>query len=180
MTHFKLLTYLFLTVLTLTETYGQGREDKRSTISRIRKIYMEINDYKDYKTVTIDDAEQFLGHGTDNGASLTGYYQSDSLKKLIEWVGLSNRVIQNEYYFDKEKLVFVYSTESKYRFNDNTESFDYSKLDSVFKGRYYFGNDNLIESILSDKEHERTKQKDSEDFLNSSRDYLKLLNARRK
>jgi len=88
--------------------------------------------------------------------------------------------VQNEYYFDKGKLAFVYSTDSRYKFNDSKGEFDYSKFDKVFNERYYFSNDKLIETILSDKEHEKTKQQDAANFLASSKDYIKLLNARRK
>jgi len=180
MTLRKYISLTFFTLLTLTTTYGQGKEDKSYALFKIKKVYQEINSYKNYKTVTIDNAEEFLGHGTDNGGSLTGYYKGDSLKKIIEWVGLSNKVIQNEYYFDNNKLVFVYSTESRYRFNDSTQNFDYSKLDNVFKGRYYFDNDKLIDTILNDKEHVATKKQDAADFLTSSKEYLRLLKAKRK
>ena len=111
---------------------------------------------------------------------MKGYYKGDSLKKIVEWVGLSNRVVQREYYFDNGKLVFVYATDSRCRFNDSTEEVDCSKFEKVLKGRYYFNNDNLIDAILSDKEQEKTKQKDSKDFLALSKDYMKMLNTRRR
>jgi hypothetical protein len=174
------ISLTFLALLTLTTTFGQGKEDKSYALFKVKKLYRQINDYKNYKTVTIDDAEIFLGNGTDNGGSLTGYYKGDSLKKVIEWVGLSNKVIQNEYYFDNDKLIFVYSSESRYRFNDSTQSFDYTKLDNVFKGRYYFNNEKLIDTILDDKEHIATKKQDATEFLTSSKDYLKLLKTKRK
>ncbi len=180
MTLCNFITFTFIAGLTLTNSYGQGKEDKSFRLSQIRKTFRQINDYKNYRVVTIDDSEEFLGHGTDNGGSLKGYYKGDSLKKIVEWVGLSNRVVQNEYYFDKGKLVFVYSTDSRYKSNDTTGELDYSKFDNVFKGRYYFNNDKLIDTILNDKEHEKTKQKDAADFLDSSKDYMKVLNARRK
>ena len=170
----------FFSLLTLTNSFGQGKEDKNHALLKIKKVYKQINDYKNYKTITIDDAEEFIGHGTDNGGSLVGYFKNDTLKKIVEWVGLSNKVIQNVYYLDKGKLVFVYSTESRYRYNDKTQSFDYSKLDSVFKGRYYFSDDKLIYTILSDKEHIDTKKVDAADLMTSSKDYLKLLSAKLK
>ena len=160
--------------------FGQGKEDKSYSLFKIKKLYQQINGYKNYKTVTLDDAETFLGYGTDNGGTLTGYYKEDSLKKVIEWVGLSNKVIQNEYYFDNDKLIFVYSSESRYRFNDSTQSFDYTKLDNVFKGRYYFDNGKLIDTILIDKEHIVNKKQDATEFLTSSKGYLELLKTKRK
>jgi tRNA-dihydrouridine synthase len=180
MTLRKFITLSFISVLCLTNSYGQGKADKTSTLAKIRQAFQQINEYKNYRIVTIDDAEEFLGHGTDNGGSLKGYYKGDSLKKIVEWAGLSNRVVQIEYYFDKGKLVFVYSTDKQYKFNEKTEEFDYSKFDKVITGRYYFSNDKLIETIISDKEHQKTKQQDVADFLSSSKDYIKLLNARRK
>lgn len=180
MTVRKFIALTIFSLLTLTTTYGQGsKQDKNLMLAQIKNMSRQINDYKNYKTVTIDDTEEFLGHGTDNGSSLTGYFENDTLKKIIEWVGLSNKIIQNEYYLDNGKLIFVYSTDSRYKYNDSTQSFDYSKLDIVFKGRYYFSNGKLIDTILSDKQHIETRQ-NAADFLISSKDYSKLLNAKRK
>lgn len=176
---FIVLAFFYLLTL-LTTTYGQGKQDKSFTLVQIKNLCRQINNYKNYKTVIFDDAEEFLGHGTDNGGSLTGYFKNDTLKKIVEWIGLSNKVIQNEYYLDRGKLVFVYSTESRYRYNDSTQSFDYSKLDNIFKGRYYFRNDKLIDTILSNKQDIYTTQEDAENFLTSSRNYLKLFSAHRK
>ena len=174
------ISLIFFALLALTTTYGQSKEDESYELFNIKKVYQKIDSYKDYKTITIDDAEEFLGHSTDNGGSLTGYYKGDSLKKVIERVGLSAKVIQNKYYFDNDKLIFVYSTESRYRFNDSTQSFDYTKLDTAFKGRYYFNDGKLVDTILNDKEHFATKKQDSAKFLTSSKNYLKLLNIKRK
>ncbi|PSL26422.1 hypothetical protein [Chitinophaga ginsengisoli] len=172
------LSLTFVALITLTTTFGQRRDGKSNTLLEIRNLYQQINSYKNYKTITIDDAEEFLGHATDNGGSLTGYYKGDTLKKVVEWVGLSNRVIQSEYYFEQNKLFFVYSTESRYRFNDSTQSFDYSKLDKTFNGRYYFSNGKLIDAIISGVRHESTKQEDASEFLESSVGYLKMLKAK--
>jgi hypothetical protein len=181
MTLRKFIALTFVTVLYLANSYGQDKSDISSTsLSKIKQIFKQINDYKNYKVVTIDDSEEFLGHGTDNGGSLKGYYKGDSLKKIVEWVGLSNRVVQNEYYFNNGHLVFVYSTDSRCKSNDKTGEIDCSKFDKVYKRRYYFSNDKLIDTILSDKEKENTKDQDAADFFTSIKDYVKLLNAKRK
>lgn len=175
----NLITLIFFSVLTLTNSFGQSKKDKAAIISQITQVFRQINDYKNYNVVFIDTIEEFLGHSTDNGGSLKGYYKADSLKKIVEWVGLSNRIVQNEYYFEKGKLVFVYSTDSRCKYDEKKGEMDCSKSDKIFKGRYYFSTDKLIETILSDKEHEKTKQQDAAVFLTSSKDYIKLLNARR-
>ncbi len=180
MTFRNYISFTFFTLLTVTTTYGQRTQDKSYTLAHIKNLYRQINGNKNYKTKIIEDAKEFLRHSTDNGGSLTGYYKGDSLKKVIEWVGLSNKVIQNEYYFDNDKLIFVFSTESRYRFNDTTQGFDYTKLDNIFKGRYYFDNGKLIDTLFNDTEHTMIKKQDAAEFLTSSIDYLKLLKTKRK
>ena len=180
MTFSKFIVLIFISVLCFTNSSGQNKTRKTLTVAQIRQACQQINEYKNYKVVTIDDAEEFLGHGTDNGGSLKGYYKGDSLKKIVEWVGLSNRVIQNEYYFNKGKLVFVYAIDKRYKFIEKNEAFDYSKFDKVTTGRYYFSNDRLIETITSDKEDQKTKQQAAIGFLSSSKNYISLLNAKRK
>ena len=66
-----------------------------------------------------------------------------------------------------------------YRFNDSTGKFDYSSLKKTITGRYYFSNDSLIQTILSDKQLEKTKQQDAAGFLLSGKAYAKILNERK-
>ena len=179
MTLRKFIALAFVSALCLPNSYGQSKADKSSALVQIKQVFKQINSYKNYKVVTIDDSEEFLGHSTDNGGSLKGYYKGDSLKKIVEWVGLSNRVVQNDYYFNDGKLLFVYSTDSRCKANDKTGEMDCSKFEKVFKGRYYFNDDKLIDTILSDKEHEGTKHQDATGFLTAGKDYMKLLKARR-
>ena len=172
---------IFLSVIflfTLTTTLGQAREDSSDIILNIKKLYQQINNYKKYKIVTIDNAEEFLEHNPDNGASLKGYYKSGSLKKITEWLGLSYKIIQTEYYFDMGKLIFVSTKESKYKYIDSTQTLDYSRLEPGSLGRYYFDNERLFETKLTDKEHNQSKQKDALYFLETSKKYSKVLNAK--
>ena len=178
MKHSYYIIFTFISLINLTTSFGQGKEFTHGLLFNIRRMYEQINVYKNYKIVTIDNSEEFLGHNTDNGGELKGYFKGDSLKKVVVWVGLSNKVIQNEYYYNNDTLFFVFSTESNYRFNDSTQSFDYSKLDIIFKGRYYYRKEQLIDTILNDTKHIATKKQDALDFLTSSKDYFKLFKAR--
>jgi hypothetical protein len=54
---------------------------------------------------------------------------------------------------------------------------DYSRLNKVFGGRYYFHNEKLVGSVFSIKSHKATQQKDAIDFLKRSKKYSKLLRA---
>lgn len=179
------MTYRYFIILTLlailvhSSIQGQTKEVKTTSIAQIKTVFQQINQYKNYQIVIIDDSEEFLGNATDNGGSLKGYFKGDSLKKMVVWIGLSNRVVENEYYFDKGNLVFVYSTDSRYGYNDGTGELDDSKFAEVFKGRYYFSSGKLIHTILTDKEHEISKREDAEEFLSSGREFMKLLKAKK-
>jgi hypothetical protein len=173
------ITLTLLAILAHSAIYGQTKQEKSTTIAQIKTVFHQINQYKNYQIITIDDSEEFLGNATDNGGSLKGYFKADSLKKIVAWVGLSNRVVENEYYFDKGKLVFVYSTDSRYKYNDSTGEPDYSNFAEVFKGRYYFSSGKLIHAILTDKEHEKSRKEDAEEFLSSSKEFMKILKAKK-
>lgn len=159
-------------------SYGQKKADTTSLLSYHRQVFQKINNYKGYHLITIDDSEEFLGHATDNGANLTGYFKGNLLDKIVEWTGLSNRVLQNEYYFDNGKLVFVYSTDKRYKFNDSTGQFDYSTIDLTITGRFYFHNDKMIKAISNEKDPEKTKEQLAKDLLSASKQYTKLLKAK--
>ena len=158
---------------------AQGKEGKTERLIKIREKTRAINTETNYKVVRLEDAELILGHATDGGASLTGYYKDGALQKIIEWVGLSNRVIQNEYYFDSGKLIFVYATESQYAFNDSLQSLDYTKLIPVSNGRYYFENNQLSDVILAKKSLEKSKKEDAKSFLHRVKAYKTLLDKKR-
>lgn len=158
--------------------FSQGKEDKE--ILFIRQIFQRINRDSFYRTVKIDDAENIVGYATDGGASLTGYFKGDTLRKIIEWVGLSNRVVQNEYYLDKGKLVFVYFTEKQYAYIDSLQALDYTKLVPAFYGRYYFKNNQLYHAVLSNKKLKQSEKEDAAGFLKRLDAYSILLQKKKK
>ena len=156
-------------------TQNLSAQDSNGTVAGIRQTFAEINSYTNYRIVTIDESEQFLGHATDNGGSLKGYYKGDTLRKIIEWVGLSNRVVQNEYYFGNGQLLFVYSTDKQYRFDDKRGQFDYTSFSAISAARFYFNNGRLIESVFSNKEEEAAKAQTAARLFSSSTSYARLL-----
>jgi len=130
--------------------------------------------------VTINDPEAFLpaGEAPDGGAELKGYCKHDTVFKIIEWAGLSNRTLQYEYYFDNSQLVFVYVAEKKYGVKKNGEELDPSKLTPGYTGRYYFKDGRLIDSVLSDKALEESKKEDAALMLSDSKKYVGLIRSR--
>ena len=180
MKHSRIILTSLILIVTFVDLVGQTKTNKLALLANTKYLFKKINDYKNYKVVLIDNIEDILGHGTDNGSTLTGYFKKDSLKKVVEWVGVSNKVYQNEYYYNNDSLVFLYRIISNCRFTNRSQSFDCSKLEVVFEGRYYFSRNELFETILSGNEFYTTKANDYLDYLKSSKDYLNLIKSKRK
>lgn len=182
MTTYKNILFTVFFLFTLTATFAQAThaQSKRTAILRIIKSCKQIDAYKKYKIVSIDNAEEFLEHNPDNGASLKGYFKSGILKKIVEVSALSYKVITTAYYFDNGKLIFVYTNDSKYKYIDSTQSLDYSKLEAGSEGRYYFSNGKLLEAKFTEKELYKSAKEDAMKILNSGKKYAKILEAQQR
>ena len=174
------LVVFFLLSLLPILSVAQSKEDKNIHLLEIRQKYQLINKATGYNVVIIEGSEDFLGHATDGGGNLRGYFKNDTLVKIVEWVGLSNRTVQNEYYLDKDGLFFVYSAEQQYPYNDSLQALDYSKLVPTFSSRYYFKNNKLIDTILSNKKLKQSITDDAAGFLKRVNEYAVLLNKKKK
>ncbi|MBI1783271.1 MAG: hypothetical protein HYR66_18200 [Sphingobacteriales bacterium] len=137
-------TFIFLLIANYFSitSFSQPIEEKKKAI---RKIFQQINKNSALKSYQLE-GEDFLEHATDRGGSLIGYFKSDTLVKITEWIGLSSSNKQFEYYFNKEGLVFVYAEEQHFKFNDSSQELDYSKPEKVHEGRFYFNNGKIISS----------------------------------
>ena len=176
--NYLLLFFLFSSLSI--SSMAQSKENKSGYLFEIKQEYQRINKATDYNVVIIEGSEDFIGRATDGGGNLQGYYKNDTLVKIVEWVGLSNRMVQNEFYLKNNGLIFVLSKEEKYPYNDSLKMLDYSKLVLTFSGRYYFKNNKLFESIISHKRINQSVQDDAKGFLKSATDYAALLNKRKK
>lgn len=125
--------------------------------------------------------EQFMEAITDNGGSLTIYHKKNIVFRITEWVGLSNKVIINNYYFQNGKLIFVSAEELMYERNTVTGEITgtFSK-DNRFFGQYYFKSGKLFdeESLghnrFEDDEHYNAEK----EFINSAKKFLNLFYRR--
>lgn len=141
------ILFAFLLSFAVCKAYTQP---DLNLIKEIKRNVTLINNHKHYTIVSFDDAEEFLGQGTDNGASLIGYFDADSLKKITEWVGLSDKIIQREIYLSRNNVIFVYVLEKRYMFDKTPENLKLSSVKS-FEGRYYFKANQLIKKIIANK-----------------------------
>ena len=109
-----------------------------------------IDNEKDYQIKTLNN-EQFLGHMTDGGGQLIGYFKNGKISKIIERLGLSYGVKTYEYYFLNEKLILVSEKEEDFPDTNNTGTLDYTKVELAFEGHYYFNEEKLITAEITGK-----------------------------
>ncbi|RYY38669.1 MAG: hypothetical protein EOO08_13765 [Chitinophagaceae bacterium] len=139
-------------------------------LSAVRQQYNRIQSLRDLRVVSLD-AEDFLSNNPDNGASLKGYFRGDTLLKIVEWIGLSDRVRQTEYYLQNGKLLFVYACENRYALSASGDGIDPTRFASGTCSRFYYDRGRLFRQT-GDKVS-------SANFHESLRTYAKLLLARR-
>ncbi len=78
---------------------------------------------------------------SSEGGELTGYFEKDSIRKIVAiYAGEMGKSI-TEYYFKNNKLFFVFITDSLY---DKPFYMTGYKVNNVEENRYYFFNDTLI------------------------------------
>ena len=167
------ITALLLVLLTfLTASYGQSKEDQ---IKAIRKEFTAINNATTLKKVTLEN-EEFLENMTDGGGALTGFYEAGTIRKIHQWVGLSNGIEIKEYYFKNGRLIFVYEKFNSFVYDNDKAQFDQSKTERTFEGRYYFNNQKLIDYVTTGHNRFEDDSIDPEKtLLSEANDYMCLL-----
>ena len=136
----KHIFLFFLGTVILIVSFAQTKDEQ---IKLIRKKFETINKDTTLKKVVLEN-EEFLSNMTDGGGKLTGFYKNKEIKKIYEWIGLSNGISIKEFYFDKGQLIFVYEKFDSFVFDDKKNEFDLTKTKTIFEGRYYFENKKLF------------------------------------
>ena len=138
--HSKHIFFFLAGILFLLVSFAQTKEEQ---IKMIRKKFEIINKDTTLRKLTLEN-EEFLVNMTDGGGELTGFYKGKEIKKIYEWIGLSNGISIKEFYFDNGQLIFVYEKFDSYIFDDKKNEFDYTKTKTIFEGRYYFNDKKLF------------------------------------
>lgn len=165
--------YIFIISFLLSTNFLFGQTEEQ--VKAIRIAVEQINNDSTYVKKVLDN-EQWLEHGTDNGAELTAFFKNGKIVKIIEWVGLSNYVSIYEYYIQNNSLIFVYAQEKAFKYDDKSDSFDYNNSIVTCEKRYYFKNEKLIKSKFTGQScnPNRTTNNDSNILLADCEKYLKL------
>jgi hypothetical protein len=165
----------FLGVLFFFVSFAQTKDEQ---IKSIRKKFEIINRDTTLRKVALEN-EEFLTNMTDGGGELTGFYKNKEVKKIYEWIGLSNGISTKEFYFDKEQLIFVYEKFDSFVFDDKKHEFDLTKIKTIFEGRYYFNNEKLFsKSTKGNKALAAQGESSGKSLLESADDNMRLLNKK--
>ena len=111
-------------------------------VTVIRKKVEVINNSKNYvvKKISNDYFVNVKNEVAENGQELEGYFKSNELKKIVHSLGLSSMMTTTQFYFDKEKLIFV--LRKKYQTIDKNGNIHEPKL--VSESKVYFVNGKAI------------------------------------
>jgi len=171
----KNIFFFFLNLFFFVISFAQTKDEQ---IKLIRKKFEIINTDTTLRKVTLEN-EEFLTNMTDAGGELTGFYKNKEIKKVYEWIGLSNGISIKEFYFDKGQLIFVYEKFNSFVFDDKKDEFDLTKIKTIFEGRYYFNNEKLFsKSTKGNKALAAQGESSGKSLLESADDNMRLLNKK--
>lgn len=122
-------------------------QNKEASIKEIRQVVQNINNNKNLKKIVLRNDEFLKDAVPDGGGELTGYFKNGELVKINESIGFSNGISNTEFYLKNNKLIFAYALGKHFSINQKTLSINYNKLNTIFKRRYYFDNDELLHAI---------------------------------
>lgn len=171
----KHIFFIFLSMFFFIVSFAQTKDQQ---IKIIRNKFQVINKDTSLRKITLEN-EEFLVNTTDGGGTLTGFYKGQEIKKLYEWIGLSNGISIKEFYFDKGQLIFVYEKFNSFRFDDKKNEFDYTKTKTIFEGRYYFKDKKLFsKSTKGDKSETAQDESTEKILLERAGGHLGILNKK--
>jgi hypothetical protein len=165
----KFFINLFLMFLIIYQPGISVSQDKDELIEYIREELENIHLDTNLRSTTLIN-EEFLPDMTDGGGELTGFYDENGISKIYRSVGISNGVGITEFYYKKNKLIFVREKFNSYVFNEKTKSFDYTKINTTYSGSYYFSKDKIFNSTVKGKRNFGDNLTDIQDILKKESD----------
>jgi hypothetical protein len=129
-THFRLSVWIsLLAVFDLSHSRGSDLPDYVATM--------------DKKTTQIDrlstrEVKKNLLTGTDGGGTLSAFWHEGQIRHLKITIGMSNRQVENNYYYENDQLVFASSKQSFFLWDENAQKLNPGKVTMTFEDAYYF------------------------------------------
>lgn len=151
------MLFIFSNILFPEISSSQNNEEMIEIIrDEIEDIHLDTT----LKIVTLEN-EEFLTNMTDGGGELTGFYKGKNIYKIYRSIGISYGVGITEFYYNKNKLIFVRDKFNSYVYDEKTKSFDYTKINNTYSGSYYFDKGKIFHSNVKGS---RTFKENSSDI----------------
>lgn len=159
-------------------------------LSALHSRAPDLPDYiaaMDEKTRQIDllpthEVKKALLTGTDGGGTLSAFRHEGQIRHLKITIGLSNRQVENNYYYENDQLVFASSKQSFFLWDDNAQKLNLDKIATTLEDAYYFvegklthWNTNRAAADLSNQHFKVSKEsetvlQESSFFMQTARD----------
>ncbi|HMS33395.1 MAG TPA: hypothetical protein PKC91_04845 [Ignavibacteria bacterium] len=156
--------YILLLVILLNFSKLTFAQSKEEIIERIREEIESIHLDTALKSVTLQN-EEFLENMTDGGGELTGFYKGKSINRIYRSIGISFGVGISEFYYKKNRLIFIREKFNSYVYDDSLGTADYTKLNTTYSAKHYFDNGRLIESSSTGHKITSGETQDTEKIL---------------
>ncbi len=135
-----IIVSVFINFIICSTSFSQNKDDIINDIrERIEDIHLDTS----LKNVTLQNGE-FLENMTDGGGELTGFYKGNRIYRIYQSVGISHGVYLTEFYYRKNRLIFIRDKFSSFVFKDSSGTLDYTKSTTTFSGNYYFSDQRII------------------------------------
>lgn len=158
------------------DSIGKNLQSEKIVHELIAKIESDTPNY----TVKTLENEQFMDHATDGGGSLTGYFKSGELRKIVSQVRLSSCYNVNTYYLEKQSLIAVVGIEMDYSYDHATSTIDYNSTFQAYDFAFYFENDLLVGAEFNGKPRcsKKLSETDAGSFLEECKSYIFLFSGK--
>ncbi len=171
----KLLKYIFIFFQLLQISNYIYSQDKQELIEKIKEEIESIHLDTTLKIITLQNNE-FLDHMPEGGGELTGFYKGKRICRIYRSIGISHGVGISEFYYKKNKLIFVREKFNSYVYDDSLGSFDYTKLNTTYEGKYYFDKGKMIHSYIKGNRINSTGSEETEiELTGESNEAFKLI-----
>lgn len=165
---------LCLILLTVGVTYAQ---DRNKIIEDIRDIVETIRMDTALKSVTVPVNE--FPDSSNAPGELTGFYRNNKIYYIYRSAALAHGEQVIQFYYWKNKPVFISEKITTYVYNESLKTFDYTLLNTTYTGYYYINKDSLIQKkVTGNKNLDDNSDNDESDLLKSANLNFEIINKR--
>jgi len=169
---------IILPVLLFALNVSTSGQINSAQIKSIKREFQAVNSDTTLKKVILEN-EDFLGENIgDGGGKLIGFFKNNTVRKIYQWLGLSNGIEIKEYYFKNGQLIFVYELFKRFEYDQIKNQMNYDKISTTFEGRYYFKNGKLIDQLVKGQNRHDEISNPGELLIKEAFNNLKLIKTK--